>query len=210
MKRPRTVRDVAGRGSKRSVPGNSSPKESAVISTDSFPGQINPKWAWHYRMLLELRDRLLRERRERLAEAAQPLEPHSMDSADAATDEFDHALALGTLSAEQDVLHEIDAAISRICAGSYGRCEESGQAIPAARLRAVPWTRFAREVEARHERAGGIRPPHLGALGSVRGAPTGDLEPLAAAGPTGLEARPGAEKIRPAEPLAADEWISPM
>jgi RNA polymerase-binding transcription factor DksA len=106
-----------------------------------------------------------------------------MDSADAATDEFDHALALGTLSAEQDALHEIEAALSRIRTGSYGRCEETGKAIPAARLKAVPWTRFACAVEARHERAGEIRPPHLGAPGSMRGA---------------------------AEQLSTEEGISPM
>jgi RNA polymerase-binding transcription factor DksA len=138
--------------------------------------RINPKWVWHYRVLLALRDRLLEERGERRSEAAQPLEPHSMDIADSATDEFDHDLALAELSAEQEALFEVDEALKRIQNGTYGVCEETGTPIPAARLRAVPWARFAKEVEARLERKGVIRKPHLGTLGSVRAELTGGLE----------------------------------
>jgi RNA polymerase-binding transcription factor DksA len=137
---------------------------------------INPKWAWHYQVLLALRDRLLEERGERRAEAAQPLEPHSMDIADSATDECDHNLALAELSAEQDALYEVDEALKRILNGTYGLCEETGKPIPAARLRAIPWTRFGKEVEVRLENKGLISKPHLGTLASVRGELTGDLE----------------------------------
>jgi RNA polymerase-binding transcription factor DksA len=119
-------------------------------------------WAWHYQRLQDLRDRLLKDRGEELAEAAEPIEPHSMDIADSATDEFDHDLALGILSREQDALLEVDAAIQRILNRSYGICEETGKAIPMARLRAVPWTRYTREVEERLEREGLAGPAHLG------------------------------------------------
>jgi RNA polymerase-binding transcription factor DksA len=37
---------------------------------------------------------------------------------------------------------EIDAALDRIDAGSYGRCVECGNHIPAARLKAAPWAKF--------------------------------------------------------------------
>jgi RNA polymerase-binding transcription factor DksA len=151
---------------------------------------INPKWASHYRVLLALRDRLLEERGERRAEAVQPLEPHSMDIADSATDEFDHALALAELSAEQDALSEVDEALKRILNGTYGACEETGKAIPAARLRAVPWARFGKEVEARLESKGLISKPHLGTLASVRAELTGGLEesePEEEKQPTALE-----------------------
>ena len=178
MKRPRTVRDVVGRGREKSIAGKPS-REGMGATSAAFPrGRINPKWAWHHRVLLTLRERLLRDRREQLADAAQPLEPHSLNHADSATDEFDHNLALAALSLKQDALREIDAAISRIHSGAYGVCEETGKPIPAARLKAIPWTRFTREVEARHEIEGSRRPPRLGALGSVRGTPTGNLEPM--------------------------------
>ena len=129
---------------------------------------VNPKWAWHYQVLLGLHERLLKERSEQLAEAAEPLEPHSMDIADSATDQFDHDMALSRLSAEQDALFEVEEALKRILNGTYGLCEETGTPIPAERLNAVPWARFVREVEARLENEGAVRQPHLGALGSVR------------------------------------------
>jgi RNA polymerase-binding transcription factor DksA len=145
---------------------------------ESPRGRINSKWAWHHYVLLTLRERLLQDRREQLADAAQPLEPHSLNHADSATDEFDHNLALAALCMKQDALREIEAAINRIHNGAYGFCEETGKPIPAARLKAIPWTRFTREVEARHEIEGSRRPPRLGALGSVRGTPTGNLAPM--------------------------------
>jgi RNA polymerase-binding transcription factor DksA len=137
---------------------------------------VNPKWAWHYRLMLGLRNRLLQEQREHLAQAAEPLEPHSMHLADSASDEFDHAMALSELSAEQDALIEIEEALRRIACGTYGVCEETGLPIPAQRLRAVPWTRFAKEAEARHEATGALSRPRLGRLGSVRGKVLGGLE----------------------------------
>ncbi len=182
MKGTLTVRDVVRRGSERLVAGTTSRGVVDASVSKALPERINSKWAWHYRVLTSLRERLLQERRERLAEVAEPLEPHSMDPADSATDEFDHNLAIEALSAKQDALHEIDAAVRRIHSGSYGVCEETGKPIPAARLKAIPWTRFAREVEARHESEGNNRPPHLGALGSVRGGPSGDLEPIESGG----------------------------
>ncbi len=176
MKRPRTVRDVVRRGSTASVTSKPSQVGSDVTSAPAASGRINPRWTWHQRVLLALRERLLTERQARLTEAAQPLEPHSMDPADSASDEFDHAVALAMLSAEQDALHEIEAALHRIRTGTYGRCEISGNPISAARLRAIPWTRFARTAEAEQEDTGKVRTPHLGKLRTIRPLrPTGRL-----------------------------------
>jgi RNA polymerase-binding transcription factor DksA len=136
---------------------------------------IPPKWAKHYRRLLTLRERLEAQWRDHALAATQPLETYSMDMADAATDEFDHDLALCSLSAEQDALYEIDEALKRIEAGTYGVCELSGKPIPQARLNALPWTRFAGEVERQLELAGATRRPHLGELRSATGSRTGDF-----------------------------------
>jgi DnaK suppressor protein len=38
-------------------------------------------------------------------------------------------------------LIEIQAAIERVDAGTYGRCERCGEPIPDERLRAIPWAR---------------------------------------------------------------------
>ena len=131
------------------------------------PTPIHPNWAWHYRQLHSLRDRLLDSRAALLAEAADPLEQPGMDMADSATDSFDHDLALGLLSYEQDALSEIEAALQRILDGTYGLCEETSLPIPADRLEAIPWTRFTKEAEERFEhleREGLARPPRLGPL----------------------------------------------
>jgi RNA polymerase-binding transcription factor DksA len=137
-----------------------------------------------------LRDRLIEERSEALSEAAEPVERHSLHRADSATDEFDHELALSQLSGEQDALYEVEAAMRRILDSSYGVCERTGKRIPAARLKAVPWTRFREEVQARLESTGEITPRHLGTLRSVRN------EPAAAF----AESEPTVEEPEPASP----------
>jgi RNA polymerase-binding transcription factor DksA len=125
------------------------------------------RWHWHYRALIKLRERLLKQRAELAAAILEPVESFSLDMADAATDQFDHDVALGLIAAEQETLFEIEAALSRIRAGTYGLCELTAKPIPAARLRAIPWTRFCPEVEEQLEQQGVCRPPHLGELKSV-------------------------------------------
>ena len=127
-------------------------------------------WHWHYRALIKLRERLLKQRAALAAAILEPVQSFSLDIADAATDQFDHDVALGLIAAEQDTLFEIEVALNRIRAGTYGLCELTAKPIPAARLRAIPWTRFCQEVEEQLEKQGVCRPPHLGELKSVHGA----------------------------------------
>lgn len=82
----------------------------------------------------ELRDRVRRARLD-LARETQPV---SRDSTDAAI-----AVENGELleAVEQSALSElecIDVALERIEAGTFARCDECGQSIPAERLRLVP------------------------------------------------------------------------
>ena len=132
---------------------------------------IPRKWSWHFRTLLALRDRLAGDAQRRRRDVADAIEPHSMHVADSATDEFDHDLLLGLLGREAGALGEIEAALERLVAGRYGVCEETGEPIPAARLRAVPWCRFCREAEERLERQGVVakfRLPGPGSIGTAR------------------------------------------
>jgi RNA polymerase-binding transcription factor DksA len=48
---------------------------------------------------------------------------------------------------EQEALAEIDAAIQRIHAGTYGVCEVTGKPIAKERLLAVPFTRHSAEAQ---------------------------------------------------------------
>ncbi len=119
--------------------------------------QVPSKWSWHHRVMLALRNRLLGQRGDVLSRVAEPLESHSLDQADGATDEFDRDLELTQLAAAQDELYELEEALKRIRNGTYGVCEESGRPISAARLRAIPWTRFSTEVVERMEKKGSVR-----------------------------------------------------
>lgn len=87
---------------------------------------------------------------------------YSQHPADAATDTFDRDVALGMLSSDQDALFEIEDAIRRIESGSYGICELTGKKIPAARLQAIPWTRFSVEAGKRLEAQGQVNRTGLG------------------------------------------------
>jgi RNA polymerase-binding transcription factor DksA len=109
------------------------------------------QWAWHYRTLLQLRERLLRAHTEHAAEVAAPAEMRGVDVADTAQEQLDRDVLWAELGAQDDQLFEVDCALQRIRDGVYGVCEETGHAIPAPRLRAIPWTRYSRDVAARHE-----------------------------------------------------------
>jgi DnaK suppressor protein len=97
--------------------------------------------------LLTLRKRLLAER-ERIQSSEATLSPVREDEGRPA-DEMDQAEAsivqheaLGRAAHDQARLGEIDRALARIDAGTYGISELSGEPIGYARLSAVPWARF--------------------------------------------------------------------
>ena len=62
--------------------------------------------------------------------------------ADVGTDNFEHEFTLGLIESEQSLLQEINRALQRIEAGTYGVCLGTGQRIPIARLRAKPWAKY--------------------------------------------------------------------
>lgn len=81
------------------------------------------------------------------ASSAAPSHP-----ADAAIDEQAEQRSLGLAQRERDLVVEIDDALERIRAGTYGLCEADGEPIPRRRLEAMPWARFCkRHAERRRE-----------------------------------------------------------
>src|SRR5258708_34575589 len=68
-----------------------------------------------------------------------------MHQADAGSDAYDRGFALSLLSQEQDALYEIEEALKRVDAGTYGVCEMSAKPIPDARPEAFPFRRFTVE-----------------------------------------------------------------
>jgi DnaK suppressor protein len=76
---------------------------------------------------------------------------------DAGSDAYDRDFALSVLAKEQDALYEIEQALRRIQAGSYGVCEMSSRKIPTARLEAIPFARLTVECQAQWEKEYGKR-----------------------------------------------------
>ena len=70
-----------------------------------------------------------------------------MHQADAGSDAYDRDFALSLLSQEQDALYEIEEALKRVDAGSYGVCEMSYKHIPVERLEAIPFARYSVECQ---------------------------------------------------------------
>jgi len=53
---------------------------------------------------------------------------------------------------ERHELDELTDALGRLEAGSYGRCERCGDAVPLARLRAMPAARYCVDCQSREEK----------------------------------------------------------
>lgn len=88
----------------------------------------------------QLRERQVTLDEERIVEAA----PDHLDTANDAVAEHD----VEALSAHDTWLQgEIAAALTRLDQGRYGLSVESGEPIPYARLRSIPWARRTAEEE---------------------------------------------------------------
>lgn len=111
---------------------------------------------------------LLERERERLRGMRDSADEHLADSQEESTSEittFDQHpgdVATETLEREQDEsvrehagaeLEEVEAALERLDAGEYGRCEVCGTAIPGDRLEVLPQTRYCVEHQRERERA---------------------------------------------------------
>jgi RNA polymerase-binding protein DksA len=65
--------------------------------------------------------------------------------ADLGTDNYEQEFALELMDSERRLITEIDEALQRIEAGTYGICLGTGKPIRKARLEAQPWARYCVE-----------------------------------------------------------------
>ena len=129
-------------------------------NTELGDTEVPKKWKKYYKLLIKLREHVSDEislhtsntLKHSSREDSGDLSAYGNHQADAGTDTFDRDFALSLVSGEQDALIEIEEAIIRIKDGSYGVCEVTGKAIPAARLTAVPFARFSVEGQIEHEK----------------------------------------------------------
>ncbi len=127
-------------------------------SAQEADAKLSPFMLTQKKRLLTLRDLMLDSMgsvaQDNLRSRAEGSEASAfgMHQADAGSDAYDRDFALNLLSQEQDALYEIDEALKRIDAGTYGTCEMSGKPINHERLEAIPFTRFTVECQSQIER----------------------------------------------------------
>jgi DnaK suppressor protein len=109
-------------------------------------------------------EKLLLDEREKLVGSIRRIEDASRNEsgrdhggdlssyAESGTDNFDLETALNIASGESDRLAEIEEALARIKAGTYGICEGSGKPIPLKRLEVFPAARYTVEYQEELER----------------------------------------------------------
>ncbi len=83
-------------------------------------------------------------RKSRL-DASGDLSSMPIHMADLGTDNFQQEFSLELMDSERRLITEIDDALHRIDAGTYGICEGTGKPISKARLEAQPWARYSVE-----------------------------------------------------------------
>jgi DnaK suppressor protein len=86
-----------------------------------------------------------------LKDAAGEISSYSTHMADQGTDSFEREKSFQLASKSGRFLHHIDEALRRIKDKTYGKCQECGKQISAARLEAVPHARFCIECKEKEE-----------------------------------------------------------
>lgn len=127
---------------------------------DPHADSIPEKFRRYYKLLIELRNHLTGQLDQHTEDTLKrsskedsgDLSSYGQHMADAGTDTFDRDFALSLVSNEQEALSEVEAAIQRIKAGTYGVCEITQKPIAKERLLAVPFTRHSAEAQKALER----------------------------------------------------------
>jgi DnaK suppressor protein len=105
-------------------------------------------------------EQVLLEKRRQLSQEVARLENEAResggaeveDSIDMVTSAEAKAGSFAVSTRERETLQEIDDALLRLDKGTYGKCVDCGRPIEAARLEAVPWTRYCLADQEKHDR----------------------------------------------------------
>jgi len=114
---------------------------------------MNPVMLEYFRQqLIKWREDLLQESEDTISKTLQGTELQKPDMTDRASEETDHALELRTRDRERKLVKKINSTLRSIDEDDYGYCEETGEPISIARLKARPIATLTLEAQERHER----------------------------------------------------------
>ena len=146
----------------RASPGHLNQEESMMDTTHADTGlsRASPEAvsnALHLstEALTRLRELLLEERSVQVDQATEQARTVAELKTDPTTSigqfEVDWELAEVMVGWSQEAIEDIENALARIDAGTYGHCEQCGAAIPLERLEAIPHTRFCVRCQGRRD-----------------------------------------------------------
>ena len=157
---------ATGRSTRTSSPrpagGRSrAPAHTAPAAGDRAPLPTDSDWTREE--LAEVRTDLVREIAERKADYGRALADITRlqqssndgagdDQADAGSKTFEREQELSIANNRRDLLLQMERAMERLDAGTYGRCESCAQPIPKARLQAFPSATLCVRCKQREER----------------------------------------------------------
>lgn len=133
--KPKAIKSVAAK----------KPLEAKKAKKPPFKKEMTQK-------LLDAKARILQEVSQKIKSESNLLKFEIGDIYDAASNERERELSLMLGDREREKLSEVEDALERIRAGTYGGCEECGEPIAEDRLRVLPFTRLCVECRTRNER----------------------------------------------------------
>ena len=156
----RTSTTRSSGSSRGRAPAHTATAGTATAAPDRTP---MPPGDWSVEELAEVRTDLLREISERRADYDRALADITRlqqsagdgagdDQADAGSKTFEREQELSIANNRRDLLLQMERAIERLDAGTYGRCESCSQPIPKARLQAFPSATLCVRCKQREER----------------------------------------------------------
>lgn len=102
----------------------------------------------------KMEDRALGKSRQN---AAGDLSNMPIHMADIGSDNFEQEFTIDLIQTEEAEVREIDEALERIDAGTYGECDSCGKRIPKERLKVIPYTTMCVNCKSNEEVAAGGR-----------------------------------------------------
>lgn len=144
-------------------PSNGEEQEERVLTDDDLrkvkTGLSKKDMEHYWSLLLEKRSEILGDVESLQTDAKNDggnLSNMPLHMADVGSDNYEQEFTLGLVESERKLLHEINEALLRIKAGTYGVCLVKGVPINRARLDVTPWAKYcieaAREMERRSPR----------------------------------------------------------
>ncbi len=125
----------------------------------STPSRTSPRHANREELLKKQliwnREEIVREAKSEIAKyikgEARQLVESVLDDGDWSVIDLSEDINLRRLAAHREVLLKIDEALRKIREGTYGTCEECGEAINSARLKVLPFAIYCRDCQEKKE-----------------------------------------------------------